>query len=273
MRKVGGTMRKKTWIVRSPAGRRHVFCRRPAEELIPSLDGKDIAALLTDPLYCSGGTQTAQRTRPTGTKYIRSSGNKYKDFPGDSKDQRSWFRWVRAWLADLWQIAQNDTYAMVFTDWRQSPTLTDAFQVANWSWRGVAVWDKTQASRMPHKGYFRHQAEYIVWGTAGRLKARKDGPAVPGVLRKAIDSRKVHATQKPVEVLTWLLSVLHDRSGVVVDPFAGSGSTLLAAEHHGRQAICSELDDQIAKIALERFRAAGYRTVPVSLSSALEVIP
>ncbi|MCZ5321894.1 hypothetical protein O5699_04105 [Escherichia coli] len=69
---------------------------------------------------------------------------------------------------------------MVFSDWRQLPALTDAFQAGGVLWRGLVVWDKTQASRAPHTGYFRHQAEYVVWGSNGKSRQMPARWPVPG---------------------------------------------------------------------------------------------
>ena len=91
------------------------------------------------------------------------------DFGGDNRDQRSWLAWCAMWL-DMCRVTLCEgAYAMVFTDWRQLPALTDAFQAGGLVWRGLIPWDKTEASRAPHKGYFRHQAEYVVWGSNGPL--------------------------------------------------------------------------------------------------------
>jgi hypothetical protein len=57
---------------------------------------------------------------------------------------------------------------MCFTDWRQLPMLTDVLQAGGFVWRGVMPWDKTESSRAPHTGYFRHQCEYVVWGPRWR---------------------------------------------------------------------------------------------------------
>jgi site-specific DNA-methyltransferase (adenine-specific) len=48
------------------------------------------------------------------------------------------------------------------------------------------------------------------------------------------DSEKIHPTQKPVKLLEQLISIFTDPGDVVIDPVAGSGSTLIAAENLGR---------------------------------------
>jgi len=119
------------------------------------------------------------------------------------------------------------------------------------------VWDKGQGARIPHMGYFRAQAEFIVWGTAGKLKSSYDRAEVgPGVLTCSVDSDKVHLTQKPFSVLKWLLTV-SDPGQVVLDIFGGSGTTLVAA--HAKHCVgrLAEIEPQYVAVTLERLSRLG----------------
>lgn len=56
------------------------------------------------------------------------------------------------------------------------------------------------------------------------------------------ESEKIHPTQKPIELLKTLIEIFTDPGDVVIDPVAGSGSTLVAAERLGRKAYGFEID-------------------------------
>lgn len=74
-------------------------------------------------------------------------------------------------------------------------------------------------------------------------------------IRKVPGRRRIHPTEKPPE-LAQLFIRLHSRRGeLVVDPFAGSASTLIAAAAEGRRAIGIELDEQFCEAAAERLTA------------------
>ena len=215
---------------------------------------------MTDPPYSSGGIHAGARQAPSSQKYQNTGTQRtYDELDGDNRDQRSWTRWCEMWLRMYRELGRGDTYAMVFSDWRQLPALTDAAQMAGWIWRGVAVWDKGLGSRAPHPGYFRHQAEFVVWGTAGKLPRKKGRRIQPGVLAQSVDSRKIHMTQKPVRVAEWLCSLPDRREdSVIVDPFAGVASIALGADMAGHESISCERSPAICSKALGRLLGAGW---------------
>ena len=146
---------------------------------------------------------------------------------------------------------------MAFTDWRQMPSLSDAIQVGGWVWRGVVAWDKTEAAR-PQKGWFRTgQMEYVLLGSKGPMpqEQMRAGPYQSGVFRaSAMSEPKHHITGKPVALMSWLLSVMPSGSKIL-DPFCGSGSTLLACRRLGMEGIGVEMSRDYCKIAQGRLEA------------------
>ncbi|MFO6425603.1 hypothetical protein ACLBOM_00690 [Escherichia coli] len=56
-----------------------------------------------------------------------SGHTQYAEFSGDNRDQRSWAYWI-PWMSGAARLVRPGGYVMVFSDWRQLPTMTDVFQ-------------------------------------------------------------------------------------------------------------------------------------------------
>jgi DNA modification methylase len=63
---------------------------------------------------------------------------------------------------------------------------------------------------------------------------------------------KEHPTQKPVQLFAWVLRLDETPTGCVLDPYMGSGTTLVAAKNLGRRAIGIEIEEQYCEIAAKR---------------------
>lgn len=143
----------------------------------------------------------------------------------------------------------------MFSDWRQLPTATDVMQIGGISWKGLVVWNKGLGSRAPHKGYFRHQCEYILWGTKGAC-INKNNKILPGCYEYHIrKSDKFHITGKPTPLMEDLVEIVPSRS-IILDPFAGSGTTCIAAMNKGRNFIGVEFQQEYYDIACKRIKDA-----------------
>ena len=143
----------------------------------------------------------------------------------------------------------------MFADWRQSPTASDALQAGGFVWRGTLPWDKTEAAR-PTRGRFRQQAEFIIWGSKGDMPRERrvlcDSNVLPGVMRHRVNPRdKHHTTGKPTSLMLDLVRIC-EPGGLIVDPFAGSGTTGVAALQLGYRFLGCELSSEYADIARQR---------------------
>jgi len=226
--------------------------------LLRDVGDETIDLVLTDPPYSSGGMFRGDRTRSTGDKYVQTGTLAERiDFDGDTRDQRGFLAWSSLWLAECWRATKPGGSCLIFTDWRQLPTMTDAVQAGGWLWRGVVVWDKTANCR-PRQG-FSARAEYLVWGTRGPYESDVYLPGVIAAATPRGDERR-HMTEKPIGLLEQLID-LSPSGGLILDPFVGSGSTLDAARNKGRSAIGFELNDH-------HIETAGKRLDQTSLEAA-----
>lgn len=221
-------------------------------EILPHLVPGSIDALIADPPYSSGGFTRGDRIVCPSSKYTQGGSGKIRpEFAGDNRDGHGWAWWSTLWLSRCLRLLRPGGYGLVFADWRMLPSLTDAFQAAGFVWRGLIGWDKTEAARAPHCGYFRHQCEYIVWGTRGPCATKAGGPW-PGCHRISVrPSDKHHMTGKPTQLMEKLVQCVPP-GGLVLDPFAGSGTTGVACRASDRRAILIEQEPAYVRIAADR---------------------
>lgn len=225
--------------------------------MLPGLPAASIDALITDPPYCSGGMSIAERQRDPRQKYCQSDNDQGRpSFAGDARDQRSFIFWCTTWLRLSRRVIKPGGYALVFIDWRNLPAMTDAIQAAGYTWRGIVPWNKGRSARAPHKGYFRHQCEYVVWGTVGECaKATHAGPFDGCINQAIIRKDKHHMTGKPTPLMRQLVECVPP-GGTVLDLFAGSCSTGVAAALEGRGFVGCEQSIDYCAIGSKRLEKA-----------------
>lgn len=237
---------------------------------LATLPTASVDAVITDPPYSSGGLMRGDRTRDTRTKY---TGEKHRkpnslEFAGDSRDGRGWSHWMTLWLTEALRVTRPGGTLTMFTDWRQLPAATDAVQAGGWIWRGIVPWIKPDAR--PQRGRYTQNAEFVVWGTAGPRPL--DGDTLPGyylarVPRATDPEGRHHITQKPLDVMRSLVRIC-PTGGTVLDPFAGSGQTGVAAILENRRFIGSEITEHYHQVAETRIHdaATGHPTQPTQLA-------
>lgn len=115
------------------------------------------------------------------------------------------------------------------------------------------VWDKLDGltARGRDVGFCDQADAELIWtnwgGPVRIIRHRWMGMLKAG---RGAKQRREHPTEKPVEVLTRLLGLISP--GTVLDPYAGSGSTLRAAKDLGRKAIGVEIAEQYCEVAASR---------------------
>jgi site-specific DNA-methyltransferase (adenine-specific) len=115
------------------------------------------------------------------------------------------------------------------------------------------IWDKVN----PGLGWrYRRQHEMVMVAhrQGGKLAWCGDVPAVPNIQRMSPPREREHPNEKPIELVSGFI-LRHAREGdMVLDPFMGSGTTLVAAKRLGRRAIGIEIEERYCEIAAERLR-------------------
>ena len=139
-------------------------------------------------------------------------------------------------------------------------------------WRQTLVWVK-DAFVLGHSDFhYRHEAIFYGWapgkhrGPEGRTHDTVWGVDRP---RRNAD----HPTSKPVELVTRAVELSSAPGELVLDPFLGSGTVLIAAEQTGRRCCAMELDPRYVDVAIRRWESAtGKKARLEQTGTTLEVI-
>ena len=111
------------------------------------------------------------------------------------------------------------------------------------TWADRLVWDKKRPGMNGGPWRYRHESIYVTEGFV-----RRDNETVSILTAWPDQTDHIHA--KPLGLMTSLVGCAPP--GVIADPFAGSGSTLVAARNLGRKAIGIELDESYCEIIARR---------------------
>jgi DNA modification methylase len=161
-------------------------------------------------------------------------------------------------------FSENGSIHYLFIDWRHLPELLAAARPLYADWKNLLVWNKSNAGqgsfyRSKHEliGVFKNgTAPHINnfgLGANGRYRANVlDYPGVNCLHPARRGELDLHPTVKPVGLVADLLRDCSRRNGIVLDPFGGSGTTILAAERAGRVARVIELDPLYIDVAIRR---------------------
>lgn len=215
-----------------------------ALEVLPTIEKESTGLILTDPPY---GVEWQSNTRT----------EKFNQLFGDGADEDS-----RATVANVLRecvrvVGQNrHLYVFGPADVMEGQKVSEVVEL---------IWDKGVLGSGDVTSAWGPQHERISFCTSKFRHAGQTGNSgVPARLRKGSvlsfmrpTGRKVrHPSEKPVPLLCELIESSSRRGDVVVDPFAGVGSTGVAAILTGRRAVLVELDEQWIPIAIERLVAA-----------------
>jgi len=172
---------------------------------------------------------------PYGMSYVSNS-SKYGStdaIAGDNDPS------LRNDVLRLW----SDRPALVFGTWRVPRPLSKI--------RQLIVWDKGDSPGMGDLSipWGPAHEEIDVLGEGWSGKRRSNVYRVP-TLPPSASYRPDHPTPKPVALMEQLIE--YAPVGVIADPFAGSGATLVAARNQGRQAIGVEMDERYCQVIINR---------------------
>jgi hypothetical protein len=153
---------------------------------------------------------------------------KYRDRGGRTVANDDNDRWLRPSFAEMFRLLKPDTLALSFYGWNAVDKFFAAWKAAGFTVVGHLVFRKRYASSKRFFEY-RHESAYLL----AKGDARFPAVPLPDVMDWQYTGNRLHPTQKPVSCLTPIVRSFCKPGSLVLDPFCGSGSTLVAAQDAG----------------------------------------
>jgi adenine-specific DNA-methyltransferase len=155
--------------------------------------------------------------------------------------------WLSASFEQIYCVLKPDRFCVSFYGWHQADRFLRAWRRAGFRPVGHLVWVKDYHSNERFLRYS-HESAYLL--------AKGDPPKPAIALRDVLEWQytgdELHPTQKPVMSFLPLIMAYSQRGDIVLNPFAGSGSTAVAAQALARHFIGIELEPMYVQVATER---------------------
>lgn len=231
------------------------------EDVARLMGGEKADLCFTSPPYALGKSVSL-----SGNKSASARGSAY-DVHDDGSDgwkllMEKWFSASSevvsgAWVVNVQPLAGNKRALVRFIA-DNADRLVD-----------IATWDKGQAAPPMAAGVLSSRFEWLVIFSANRNASR----AVPlsswhgtvqsvysGPPQRENEFFDVHAATMPMHLPTWVLGTLCDKSRLVFEPFAGTGTTIISCEQLGRRCFGIEISPAYCAVILQRYQDATGKT-------------
>ena len=157
--------------------------------------------------------------------------------------------WLKPAFAEIFRVLRRDSFCVSFYGWHQADKFLAAWREAGFRLAGHLTFTKRYPSAERFLRYQHENAYLLAKGNPPQPTQR-----IPDVLEWKYSGNKLHPTQKPLCVLTPLIQCFSRLGDIVLDPFCGSGSTLVAAQIERRRFVGIELDASHCQTAKGRLR-------------------
>lgn len=229
-------------------------------EVLKEMTDNSIDLILTDPPYMISKE----------IKIARSGNYKYKgkdisqDFGEWDKQwetKEDYIKWCKIWWKDCIRVLKNYKHLLFFFDKAKVSYAWDFMEENGMKGRSPIFWIKSNPVPRARKVDFMKSVEEILWFTKLAVKQKYFnwylGQAKDYIIDSISHLPRFHPTQKPLKPLKQIMLYLSNQEEIVLDPFAGSGSTLVACKKLKRKWIGIEISEEFCEITKRRLKNVG----------------
>lgn len=204
-------------------------------EVMKTFPDKSIDLVLTDPPY-GMSYQSSRRTE------------KYDMILGDTD-----LSWFPKFAKEAYRLLKDDSHIYVFCNDYAVSDFRRELEFAGFQNKRTLVWVKNNHTSGDLEGDYGNKTEFCLFVHKGRKEL--NGKRDTNVLQFDRVATELHPTQKPVDLMEFLIIKSSSEGEVVLDPFAGSGTTGVACKMLKRNYICIEKEEKYVNICHERLQA------------------
>ncbi|OUN70516.1 DNA modification methylase [Drancourtella sp. An57] len=218
-------------------GRHRVICEDSTipETYTKLMEGRRANLVLTDPPYNVNVEETAGKIQ------------------NDNMPDEDFYKFLFAAFVNMEQNMENDASIYVFHADSKGLIFRQAFHDAGFYLSGCCIWKKNALvlGRSPYQ--WQHEPCLFGWKVGGKHQWYSDRKQTTIWEYDRPKSSKDHPTMKPVALMAYPIQNSCMSNCIVLDPFLGSGSTLIACEETGRICYGVELDEKFCDVIVKRY--------------------
>lgn len=218
-------------------GRHRVICGDSTlpETYTKLMEGRRANLVLTDPPYNVNVEETAGKIQ------------------NDNMPDEDFYKFLFAAFVNMEQNMENDASIYVFHADSKGLIFRQAFHDAGFYLSGCCIWKKNALvlGRSPYQ--WQHEPCLFGWKVGGKHQWYSDRKQTTIWEYDRPKFSKEHPTMKPVALMAYPIQNSCMSNCIVLDPFLGSGSTLIACEETGRICYGVELDEKFCDVIVKRY--------------------
>jgi site-specific DNA-methyltransferase (adenine-specific) len=170
-------------------------------------------------------------------------------------NDKSPFIW---WLYDAFRVLTDGGGLLCFSRWDVQQVFIDAMKIAGFAVKSVIVWDRGVHGMGDLKKTFAPRYDTCIFAIKDAFEFPSGRPADVIQCQRLDGSKLTHPNEKPVDLMRRLVEATTKPGDLILDPFAGSGTTLVAALQSGRRYIGVEISPQHYETAQRRIYEAAF---------------
>jgi site-specific DNA-methyltransferase (adenine-specific) len=218
-----------------------LFYCSDAMAIMTSMPDESVHCIVTDPPYrvVSGGMRTENAN---GYKNSRISGAENGKIFAHNDIA------ISAFLPEFYRLLKPGSHCYVMINRINMRELLNVADAAGFHLHNILRWDKPNVNT---NRWYMIDCEFTIMLAKRPVKTINNPGSKQGFSAR-FDRAKVHPTEKPVELMQHYIENSTQPGETVFDPFAGCGSTLIAAQRSGRYFIGCEIDPMWYNVGLVR---------------------